>query len=265
MSDLANKVVWITGASSGIGEALAYTLAKKGCKLILSARRLDELERVKQNCSGPKENFTILQVDLSDHESLEKVTQAALQCFGHVDILVNNGGISQRSLTHETSMQVYRRLFEVNFFAAIALTKYLLPHFKSRQQGQFVVISSVAGKYGAPKRSGYAASKHALHGFYDAVRAEYWKDNIKVVMVCPGMIRTAISFAALKGDGTPNNKMDEMQDKGLPAEECAAKIAVAMEQEKAEVYIGGREVLMVHIKRFFPGLYRRIIRKVVLK
>jgi short-subunit dehydrogenase len=265
MPDLKNKVVWLTGASSGIGEALAYALAKKNCRLILSSRRTDELQRVKKQCAGPPQNICILQVDLNDALSLMKATEDALQCFGHIDILINNGGISQRSTVLETSMEVFRRLFEVNFFGAIALTKYLLPHFISRKQGQFVVISSVAGKYSPPKRSGYAATKHALHGFYDSLRAEYWQDNIKVTIVCPGMIKTSISFAALMGDGTPNNKMDEMQEKGMPAEECALQIVSAVEQEKAEVNIGGKEVLMVYIKRFVPALYRRIIRKVVMR
>lgn len=266
MAELKNKVIWLTGASSGIGEALVYELANRGARLILSARRKDELERVRKNCSpAMQENIRILPLDLTQPETLEASTQSAINIFDHIDILINNGGISQRSFVRETSMDVYRRLLEVNFFGAVALTKYLLPHFIGRQQGHFVTMSSVTGKFGTPYRSGYAASKHALHGFFDAVRAEYWRDNIAVTMLCPGVINTPITYSALTGDGTPLNKMDNLQAHGKPAEWCARKIADAIEEKKEEVYLGGKEVWMVYIKRFFPSLFSRIIRKVVVR
>jgi len=266
MVELANKVIWITGASSGIGEAVAYALAKKKARLILSARRTEELERVKNAC-GELSGIAvkILPVDLTDSASLPGITGDAIECFGHIDILVNNGGISQRSLVHETSLEVFRRLMEVNFFGGVSLTKYLLPHFIQRRSGHFVVISSVTGKFGTPYRSGYAASKHALHGFYDAVRAEYFKDNIIVTMVCPGVVHTPISLSALKGDGSENNKMDDLQAKGMPVEACAQRIVRATEQQKQEVYIGGKEVVLLYVKRFFPGLFSRIIRNVSVR
>lgn len=263
MRSLSNKVIWITGASSGIGEALAIALSKKGARLILSARRADELERVRQLCA-PAE-VRLVPLDLTATDTLDEKTRVALACFGHIDTLVNNGGISQRSFVQETDMSVYRQIMEVNFFGGIALTRNLVSHFMSRNQGQFVVISSVAGKYGAPFRSGYAASKHALHGFYDALRAEYWKNNVKVVMVCPGIVRTPISFSALKGDGSKNNQMDDLQSKGMAVEKCAAAIVRAMENEREEVYIGGKEIILVYVKRFFPSLFSKIIRKVVVR
>lgn len=262
MTSLSNKVIWVTGASSGIGEALAIALSKKGARLILSARRTEELERVKQSCAGDAQ---LLPLDLTASETLDDATRKALAIYGHIDVLVNNGGISQRSFVHETEMDVYRRIMEVNFFGGIALTRNLISHFVSRNQGHFVVISSVTGKYGTPFRSGYAASKHALHGFYDAVRAEYWKNNVKVTMVCPGVVKTAISYSALKGDGSKNNKMDDLQSKGMPVEKCADAIVRAMEAEREEIYIGGKEVLMIYIKRFFPSLFSKIIRKVVVR
>lgn len=266
MSELKNIIIWLTGASSGIGEALAYELARRGAKLILSARRKEELDRVKKNCTASEqEEIHILTLDLTRPETLEASTQDAIKAFGHIDVLINNGGISQRSFVQETSLDVYRRLMEVNYFGAVALTKYLLPHFISRKQGHFVTMSSLAGKFGTPYRSGYAASKHALHGFFDAVRAEYWKDNIYVTMLCPGVINTPITYSALTGDGTPLNKMDNLQASGKPAEWCAAKIADAMEKKKEEVYLGGKEVLLVYIKKFFPSLFSRIIRKVTVR
>jgi len=266
MSNLKNKVIWLTGASSGIGEALAYALAKKGAKLILSARRKEELERVKGNCEASAQpNIHTLPLDLSQPDTLKLSTQAAIQLFGQVDVLINNGGISQRSFVNDTDMDVYRRLMEVNYFGAITLTKYLLPHFIERKQGHFVTLSSVAGKFGTPYRSGYAASKHALHGFFDALRAEYFKDNIAVTMVCPGVIRTPISMSALTGDGTPLNKMDNAQAKGKPVDWCARKIVTAIEGKKEEAYFGGKEVLLVYIKRFFPPLFSKIIRNVTVR
>ena len=266
MSDLKNKVVWLTGASSGIGEALTYELARRGARLILSSRRKDELERVKGNCAPEAQpNIRVLPLDLTASSTLKLSTEAALQIFGHIDILINNGGISQRSLVNETDLDVDRKLMEVNYFGAVSLTKHLLPHFIKQKHGHFVNVSSLTGKFGTPYRSGYAASKHALHGFYDAVRAEHFNDNVKVTMICPGFIHTPITYSALTGDGTALNKMDEAQFKGKPADWCARKIANAIENEKEEVYIGGREVFGVYIKRFFPSLFSRLIRKVAVR
>jgi short-subunit dehydrogenase len=266
MTQISGKVIWLTGASSGIGEALAYHLAKKGAKLILSARRKEELERVKGNCwKHAQAQIAVLPFDLSEPSTLRLATEAAIQTFGYIDILINNSGISQRSLVAETSIDVDRKLMEVNYFGAVALTKYLLPHFIRRRGAHIVNISSLTGKFGTPYRSGYAASKHALHGFFDSVRAEHFKDNIKVTMICPGFIHTPITLAALTGDGSPLRKMDEAQYKGKSANWCAEKIIQAIEKNKEEVYIGGREVWGVYIKRFFPAIFSRVIRKVAVR
>ncbi len=266
MATLNSKVVWLTGASSGIGEALAYALANEGCKLILSARRTEELERVKGNCpSSAQPDIRILPLDLSESETLQLSTEAAIQFFGHIDILVNNGGLGQRSLISETTLAVDRRIMEVNYFGTIALTKYLLPHFVQRKQGHFVNISSLTGKFGTPYRSAYAASKHALHGFFDALRAEHYRDNVVVTMVCPGFIHTPITMSALTGDGSPLKKMDQAQYKGKPADWCAQKIVSAIRTQKEEIYPGGREVFGVYVKRFFPTLFSRLIRKVAVR
>ena len=262
MGSLQGKVIWLTGASSGIGEALTYELAGKGARLIISSRRKEELEKVKGNCdSSTQPNIRILPVDLSASDTLQLSVQAAVQTFGHVDILINNGGITQSSFAKDTSLEVDRRIMEVNYFGTIALTKYLLPYFQQQKGGYFVVITSLTGKFGTPWRSGYAASKHALHGFYDSLRAELWKENITVTIIAPGFIQTPLSLSALTGDGTPLNKMDAAQYKGKSVKWCAKKIVRAIEKQKQEVYIGGREVLGVYIKRFFPKLFARIIKK----
>ena len=265
MATLHDKVVWITGASSGIGEALTYEMAKTGAKLILSARRKKELERVKGNCEATAQpNIRILPLDVTETSTLGLHTEAAIQLFGHVDVLVNNSGISQRSFVKDTLLEVDRKLMEVNYFGAITLTKLLLPHFMKRKSGHYVTVTSVTGRFGTPYRSGYAASKHALHGFFDSLRAELYydlKDAIKVTMICPGFIHTPITLSAVTGDGSPLGKMDEAQYKGKPAEWCARKIIQAIKKEKEEVYIGGKEVLGVYVKRFFPLWFSRIIRK----
>ncbi|NOS91367.1 MAG: SDR family oxidoreductase [Cyclobacteriaceae bacterium] len=267
MSSFSSKVVWITGASSGIGEALAYALAKEGAYLILSARRKEELERVKGNCKGTNPaNIHVLPLDLANAETLQLNTELAIQIFGRIDILINNGGISQRSLARETKLEVDRAIMEVDYFGTLALTKYLLPHFLKRKSGHYVVTSSVMGIIGTPYRSGYAAAKHALHGFFDSLRAEVWKENITVTLICPGWIRTNVTLNAMTGDGSKLNEMDKTTDQGLTPEFCAKEIVKAIYKKKEEVYIGGaKEVFGVYTKRFFPKLFSRIVRKIKVR
>lgn len=263
---IQNKVVWITGASSGIGEALACAMAKGGAKLILSARREAELERVKQRCvaeSGAQvENIVVAPLDLAaGSATLEEKAAEAARAFGGVDIVVHNGGVSQRSLAKDTSSDVVRRVMEIDFFGAVALTGALLPAMLSRREGHIVVVSSLVGKFGTPLRSAYSAAKHALHGYFDSLRAEVWRENIRVTMICPGFIRTNVSVNALKGDGGAHGAMDDAQAQGMSADECARRIIRAIENDALEVYIGGKETLGVHIKRFFPSLFARVLRK----
>lgn len=259
MKSLNNKTIWITGASSGIGEALAIQLSQLGSNLILSARRASELERVKNLCAHP-DKIKILTLDLADAGSLKAKTEAAIQLFGTVDILINNGGISQRSLVKETQLEVDRNLMEVNYFGNIALAKYLLPHMLKKGAGHFVIVTSLTGVFGTPYRSGYAATKHALHGFYDSLRAELEDDGIKVTIAAPGFVKTNVSFNALVGDGSQLQKMDDAQANGITAEKCASKIISAMVKQKQEVYIG-RESYGAYVKRFLPGLFAKMIKR----
>ncbi|MFK7953242.1 MAG: SDR family NAD(P)-dependent oxidoreductase, partial [Ekhidna sp.] len=171
MTKLKDKVVWLTGASSGIGEQIAYQMVKKGAKLIISARRKEALEKVKKNCDS--EHVAVLTLDLEDQFAIPSKALEAETYFGPVDILINNGGISQRDTIINTDMEVYRRLMDVNYFGTIALSKALLPGMISRKSGHHVVITSATGIINTPYRSGYGASKHALHGFYDVLRAEH--------------------------------------------------------------------------------------------
>ena len=254
------KTVWVTGASSGIGEALAYALATQGARLILSARREEKLRAVQAACAHPNRHL-ILPLDLSDPASIATAVPQALAHGGSIDVLINNGGISQRAQAVDTNLAVDRRIMEVNYFGTIALTKAVLPSMLERGAGHIVVVSSLVGKFGTPKRSAYAASKHALHGFFDALRAEIYDAGLRVTLICPGYVRTDISRNALTADGTPYATLDAGQQHGLPPERCAAKILRAIEREKDEVFFGGKEIAAVYIKRFWPGLLNRILRK----
>ncbi len=270
MAYFTGKVIWITGASSGIGEALTYELAhKNGVKLILSSRRKEELERVKGNCpQAIQVNIRILPLDLAHPDTLKLSVDAAIQFFGHVDVLINNGGISQRSLAKDTLLSVDRQVMEIDYFGTVALTKYLLPHFLKRKTGHFVTVSSVMGMIGTPYRSGYAAAKHALHGFFDSLRAELWKESksISVTLICPGWVHTHVTLNALTGDGSKLNKMDKTTEEGLSPKICAEKIIQAIQRKKEEVYIGGlKEVFAVYFKRFFPKLFSRAVRKMKVR
>ena len=261
MTEIRDKIIWVTGATSGIGEALVYQLAAKGSKLILSARREQELQRVAQQCQNKyKTDVKILPLDLTKPETLTEKAKQALDYYGTIDILIHGSGVTQRSTVAETQLNVERYMMEVNFFGAIALTKVILPQWQQQQSGHLVIISSLVGKFGTPLRSTYAASKHALHGYFDSLRAEVWRDNIKVTLICPGYVKTNISFNALTATGKPWNKMDKNTDQGISSEKCAQSIIKAIEKNKAEVYIGKIEILAVYLKRFFPGIFRRLIR-----
>jgi dehydrogenase/reductase SDR family protein 7B len=260
---LKSKVVWITGASSGIGEAMALALASEGSQLILSARRQGELERVKEKCLGLNQiKVHILLLDLEDASSLEAKAKEAEELFGHVDILINNGGISQRDKIINTDLSVHRKLMEVNYFGSIALSKYLLPNMIKRKTGHHVVITSAVGIVSTPFRSGYAASKHALHGWYDALRSEHYDDKIHVSLICPGYIRTNISYNALMGNGEKQDSMDNAQENGMAPEKFARLTLKAIKSKKEEVYIGGfKEKLGIYVKRYFPKVFSIMVRK----
>lgn len=257
---MKNNVVWITGASSGIGEALVYEYTKADYKVIISSRKKEALENVRLKVKNPEDVF-VLPLDLEQSEGFDTTVEAALSAFGHIDLLINNGGISQRSLAADTSLDVDRKIMEINYFGTIALSKALLPHFIARKKGHFGVVSSLVGKFGSPYRSSYAGAKHALHGFFDSLRAENFKENLKVTMICPGFIKTNVSINALTGDGTPLNEMDDAQNKGMSPEACAKAIRNGIERNKEEILIGGKETYAVYLKRFFPTLFSKLIRK----
>lgn len=255
-------VVWVTGASSGIGRATAIEFAKRGNRVILSSRRLDALHSVIESAPVDlRANMSALVVDLADSSSMKDRVEEAITAFNRIDVVVHCGGISQRSLARDTSLEVDRRVMEIDYFGTIALTKAVLPHFLNQKAGQFVVVTSLMGLFSSPLRSGYCGAKHALHGFFEALRAEVHEDGIGITMVCPGFIHTDISRNAVVGDGSKQGTMDEKTGQGISPEACARQLVRATEKRKAQVLIGRSELLGAYLKRFFPRLLRRIVRR----
>jgi short-subunit dehydrogenase len=261
MSELNNKVIWITGASSGIGEAFVYECAKKNALIVLSARREGELFRVSKAAGLTSSNSLIIPFDLSDTSQAKEYAQQIITKFGRIDILINNGGQSQRSSVIETSAETERQLMEINYFSAVNLSKAALPVMLKYGSGKIVVVSSIAGKFGFFLRSTYSAAKHALHGYFESLRLENEKKGISVLMVCPGKIKTNVSLNAASSTGDSHNKMDPSHQNAMSAQECAKQIIAGIMNDKEEIFIGGKELLIVKIKRFFPKLFGKLIRK----
>lgn len=260
MGYFTNKVVWVTGASSGIGAELCIQLAKAGAKVVLSSRKMNALEEVRSSLVDPDRHLSV-PLDLENSENFGALAADVASRFGRIDMLFNNGGLSQRSTVLETELDVDRRIMEINYFGNIAITKAVLPYMVKQQAGHIVVISSIAGKFGFFLRSAYSASKHALHGFYESLMLEQEENNVRVTIACPGKINTNISLNALTGDGGAHGVMDHNQATGMSAEECVRILLKAAEKGEREVLIGNKEIKAVTLKRFLPALFWKIIRK----
>lgn len=254
------KTIWITGASSGIGEEIAYQTSAMGARLIISARRESELARVKINCTGAKD-VMIVPLDLADEQSVRSACATVFSKVKNVDILFNNGGISQRATTMETSQDVVRKIFEVNFFSNVLLAQLVAERMIENKAGHIVVTSSLMGKWGFYLRSTYAATKHALHGFYDSMRMEIEKDNVFITLLTPGFVNTNVSKNALNEKGISTGEMDNNQAQGMSAEECVRIILKGVAAKKFEVAAGGKELMGLKLRRFFPMLFEKILRK----
>lgn len=266
MATLQDKILWITGATSGIGEQLVYACGKEGARIVLSARRQEEMERVARAAGLSADRYLIVPLDLADNKDYSSQVRSVIDKFGHIDVLINNGGISQRSMARDTLVEVDRELMEVNFFGTLSLSKAVLPYMLARKSGMLVAVSSAVGKFGSPWRSGYSASKHALHGFFDSLRAECYDDGLRVLIVCPGFVSTNITMNALTADGAPLRSMDSATGNGLKADYTARVIVDAIKKEKEEIVIGGfKENLGVWMKRHFPSLFSIMIRRMSVR
>jgi short-subunit dehydrogenase len=255
-----NKVIWITGASSGIGAELALQLAMADAKLVLSARDVLKLNELKGHLKNPEQHL-VLPLDLTQLNDVHSYTDQILARYGRIDILINNGGVSQRASANATSMEVNRQLMEVNFFGNIALAKAVLPIFRTQKSGQYLIVSSIAGKFGFHLRSVYSASKAALVGYYESLAMEEAPNGIKVTLAYPGKINTPISKSALTASGQAHGTMDRNQATGMPVEHCVTLMLEALAKGKREVLIGGKELIAVYMKRFLPRLFWKIIPK----
>ncbi len=254
--EIKGKIAWITGASSGIGQALAEELFGQGATVILSARNIAKLEALKSRFDQTdKDRSFVVPCDVTKPIDIQSAAEKIKTLVSRIDILINNAGVSQRSTVLETKMEVYRELMEVNFFGAVEVTKSILPWMVSGGGGHIVVISSMAGKYGFRMRSGYSAAKHALQGFFETLRAEMHDKNIRVTLICPGRVKTDVSVNSLTGDGQKHGKMDIGQEHGVPVDQCARIIIRAIKRNRKEVFIGRLEVFLLVIKRVCPPLY----------
>ncbi len=251
----------ITGASSGIGKALAVAYASPGEHLILAARNTGNLSETARLCENKGAETSVFPLDLSQPGSVNWFAEEVKHQTGRIGRLLHVGGISQRSFAVDTNMDVDRRIMEVNYFGAVHLTKLLLPLLIAHGSARIAVTSSISGKFGFYERSAYSASKFALHGFFESLRLEHEKDGISVSILCPGSINTDISRHALNAEGKAHGKSDERLSSGMPADVCARKMKRAVEKRKKETLIGGRELLMVHLKKYLPGIFYKTARK----
>lgn len=260
VKDFHNKVCWVTGSSSGIGAALAIALNKLGAYVILSARNVENLEKIKSACAEPGK-VAIVACDMEDTDSLPSIAMQSWKTFNGIDYVFLNAGFAVRDTVINTAFDLFKKVMTINFFSTVIITKTLLPLMTENGSGCFVITSSLSGKYGIPKLAAYAASKHALHGFFESLRAENEMENIKFTIVIPGLVKTNISVNALKGDGQPYGKMQQSIENGISPEACAQGIIKAVASEKKEVLIGGFEKYSVVVKRFFPGFFTSFIGK----
>jgi len=257
----SGKVVWITGASDGIGAALARALAREGARLVLTARRREALEAIAVSCAPAQ--VVVLPADLLDLDALPALAERAERAFGHLDLLVNNAGISQRGTAIDTELAVVQELMALNFFAPVALTRAVLPGMIRRGSGRIAVTSSVAGHVGTPLRSSYAASKHAVQGWFDSLRAELHGTGVGVTILSPGYIQTDIALRARTADGSAHGRRGKGNARGMSADRCAAQMVTALHHRRIEAFMGGPEVHAVTLKRWLPGLVARFIHKAV--
>jgi short-subunit dehydrogenase len=257
-----DKVIWITGASSGIGEALVYRFAGFGARLIISSNDARELDRVREACGANTSKVKCVPFDLSDTSEISQLVDNQIKEFKRIDYLLNIGGISQRARIDETPMWLDRKIFEINYFGTIAITKAVLPHMIMNRSGHILATSSITGRFGFPLRAAYSASKQALHGFFETLYLENKNNNIKTSVIIPGRVRTKISFNALDSQGKEHGRMDDGQANGILPEKAANIIIRGILKNKKEILVGGTELTLLYIRRIFPWLFFRIADKI---
>lgn len=258
----SGKTYWITGAASGMGKSVSVALAKHKVRLIVSDRDEQGLQATAKEIENEGSSVNIVPLDMSDSASIETTAQRVLDQGEKIFGLYHFAGISQRSFVVDTPLENDRKIMEINFFGVVALTKVLLPHMIANGGGQLAAASSLVGRFGFPYRSAYSASKHALHGFFESLLAENFDKNIRVSMLIGGRIQTNISKFALNKEGREHGQMDAGQANGISPEKAAKQILRGLKRNRYEIPVGGRELLMLKIKRFTPALYYRLARTI---
>ena len=256
----SNKRVWITGASSGIGKEVALQLADVTSQLIISGRNTETLEALRVHCKFP-EKVMVVVMDQSSPESVQQACDMVFSGRDTVDVVFCNGGVSQRALSLDTSEEVERHIFETNYFSQIQIAKRAAQSMDSSKGLHLVVTSSLLGKWGFPLRSSYAASKHALHGYFDSLRMETKESGLRITLVLPGFINTPISKNAMIEDGTLSATMDTNQADGISAFSCAQKIVAGVAAGKKEFSVGGKETLGLLFRRFVPQWFDKMLQR----
>jgi len=258
----SGKTVWITGASSGIGAELARLFAQEGARVLISSHEAEELEGVRKSLEPVSREVYTVVFNLGNPDEVKATAKKVLAEYGRVDVLMNNGGISTRAEAIETSIEMDRKIMEIDYFSGVILAKTLLPAMIENGYGHIGVTSSISGKFGWPLRSAYAAAKHALFGFYMSLWAENNQKGIRVTLFSPGRVRTNISYHALLKDGKEHGKMDPGLDKGITPATCARKMLRAMKRNRKDVLIGSSELIMVWIHKYCKPLYHRMVNRV---
>ena len=256
------KVVWITGASSGIGEALVYESLKQGATVIASSNCKQELNDVKNKCGEAKDRVYLACFDLMKCESISLLVEEQIKQLGKIDYLINLGGVSQRARIDETPISLDRKIMEINYFGTIALTKAVLPWMIKQQSGHVLATSSISGRFGFPLRSAYSASKQALHGFFETLYLENKRNNIRASVIIPGRVRTNISLHSLVADGNEHGKMDPGQEKGITPQKAALSILKGIKRNRREIKVGGSELIMLYIRKYFPSIFFNIAARI---
>ncbi|WP_160255700.1 SDR family NAD(P)-dependent oxidoreductase [Acinetobacter indicus] len=263
--DLTGKVVWITGASSGLGKALAKECALQGADVILTARRYEELEKVRVTLLNPERHVSVC-VDITDESQVRHAYAQVLAAKGRIDWLINNAGLSQRALIQDTTMQTERAIMEVDYFSQVFLTKTVLPTFIAQKSGRIAFVSSVAGLLGTQYRASYSAAKAAIHMWANSLRAEVAQEGVKVSVIFPGFVKTNVSFNALNGEGKPQGHQDEAIENGLEPDLFAQTTVSALLAGEEYIVVGGaKEKLGVWVSRLSPSTLYKMIRKMKVK
>lgn len=262
MNRFKDQVVWITGASSGIGSALAFELARAGAVLALSGRDAGALGNIVREVEQMGARAKAFPFDISVNQDIPGVVEEVIRHFARIDLLINNAGISQRARVEETDSTIDREIMEINYFGNVTLTRAVLPYMKQQGYGHIAVTTSIVGLFGFPLRSAYAASKHALHGFYESLRTELMDTPLAITLIIPGRVQTNISYRALNKNMQGQGILDQGQARGLPASAAARIILKGLARRKKKILVGGRELYMVYIHKWLPRLFDHIVRKI---